>query len=715
MIATSAPPALTPARDGGETGGAPPTSSTLPPSTSAPPLARCAAYLPGKARHCRFQVATSSGGKRGGGGGDSGIYCAYHLHLDPLSGGAARGNARGGGGSPGRGGDGGVGKDDGYGGGSGGGGGIGGRGVGPLRPAGGTRCGGCGSYARNATRHARVCPVATRLRTVAAAPWYVRGVNRGGLGPPLSPTATAAAADTPAGGGANGPPMDGGVNIDGGGDGGRPLPASDRLAAALPADPAARSALFAAVDAAFATLSADELPVAAAWVAAGGSPPSLPPPPPREREGNAGHIRHEPRMEAQAFALVATAVAAGLLPVAPSVVAGPPKLIPASPATVAGAAPAAPTAPDAGTCCTGSAAAAIAAAAATAGAGTSAVGNPATPCLSPRLLSPPPPLSPILVEFGAGRGYLTLAALRALPSPPPGRPHQAVLLDYASPRFKADRGVPGGVATLHRLRIDLGDVHLGRTPPLAAADASAPVANASFPVAVTAPAADAAAADTAAVAPCTHTNSSAPLPPQTATAAPSCRPVVSLGKHVCGEAADMAVVAALRESPRGGGLVMACCCRHRCAWATFTGRAAVSSWGLGPTDGSGGGGGGRGGDSGEGDCDGRGCRWDALCAMSSWALSGGKKGYGADAAASGDGDGGGSLPRSRRMELGERSRALLDAARLRGVRAALAATAGGGGSARLVTYVRGGVSPENVALVVTFGGGEAEGGGGAPR
>ena len=135
--------------------------------------------------------------------------------------------------------------------------------------------------------------------------------------------------------------------------------------------------------------------------------------------------------------------------------------------------------------------------------------------------------SPVYVEFGAGRGYLSHFIAEMCPTA------DLVLIDHTSYRFKAERSLKGRLnCSVNRLTIDIKDVVLYKVPEL-----------------------------------------------QT-------RNVIGFGKHLCGSATDMALRACfepcgIQRSLKVCGFAVATCCHHRCTWETYVNQPFLSDLGFG--------------------------------------------------------------------------------------------------------------------------------------
>jgi len=149
-----------------------------------------------------------------------------------------------------------------------------------------------------------------------------------------------------------------------------------------------------------------------------------------------------------------------------------------------------------------------------------------------------------IVEFGAGRGYLTSMIADSTPA------QRLVLLDRTSFRFKADRSLRKGAdISLTRLRCDIKDFDPAGAPPLAG---STPA------------------------------------------------PWLAVGKHLCGAATDFTLRCCRRyaraapddvrcATPGAAampcvGVTIATCCHHRCTWRHYVAKSFCTSHGIGPED-----------------------------------------------------------------------------------------------------------------------------------
>ena len=166
--------------------------------------------------------------------------------------------------------------------------------------------------------------------------------------------------------------------------------------------------------------------------------------------------------------------------------------------------------------------------------------------------------APVFVEFGAGRGMLSLAIREAVPMAP------LLLVERGSVRNKADnqlRKQESTGAAFERLRVDIRDLDLRKAPMMA--QTAAPEGGAER--------ADAAAA---------------------AVSEESCARYVAVSKHLCGVATDLtlrclhnatdstsdaAVAAAAAASAVGTGVrcegvAIALCCHHCMNWEDYVGK-----------------------------------------------------------------------------------------------------------------------------------------------
>lgn len=125
----------------------------------------------------------------------------------------------------------------------------------------------------------------------------------------------------------------------------------------------------------------------------------------------------------------------------------------------------------------------------------------------------------IYLEFGCGRGYLSLVLSAMSRKRDPTRPIHLVLIDRDGSRFKADRHLRQQKhVRVERIRIDLADLVLEKLPLV--------------------------------------------------TDHPKDR-IVGMSKHLCGEATDFALRSVLRCGRETDGIFIAPCCRHRCRSETF--------------------------------------------------------------------------------------------------------------------------------------------------
>lgn len=114
-----------------------------------------------------------------------------------------------------------------------------------------------------------------------------------------------------------------------------------------------------------------------------------------------------------------------------------------------------------------------------------------------------------VVDLGAGRGGLALAALRRWPQ------SSVLIVERAAPRMKNDARK---ASNLHRIRSDLLDVKL---------DAVRVLDN---------------------------------------------RRLICVAKHLCGTATDLSLKAIVSTSRHVAAVAIATCCHHRCTWADYVGR-----------------------------------------------------------------------------------------------------------------------------------------------
>lgn len=152
--------------------------------------------------------------------------------------------------------------------------------------------------------------------------------------------------------------------------------------------------------------------------------------------------------------------------------------------------------------------------------------------------------SATLIEFGAGRGYLTSMIADTSPA------KQLILLDRTSFRFKADRSLRKDAdINLTRLRCDIKDFDPSGAPQL-----MAPAAGSQPP------------------------------------------PWLAVGKHLCGAATDFTLRCCHRHLPSRGlestsppvprcvGVAIATCCHHRCTWQHYVGKNFCAAHGVTPED-----------------------------------------------------------------------------------------------------------------------------------
>ena len=246
----------------------------------------------------------------------------------------------------------------------------------------------------------------------------------------------------------------------------------------------------------------------------------------------------------------------------------------------------------------------------------------------------------LIVEAGAGRGYLAAAAAVALP-------HAALaLIDIAPGRKRADRHLRH--RRLARVTADLADIDVGAI------------------------------------------EVEWPAEPSTTSPPPPLTHVTILGKHLCGQATDFTLRAALRVVRLGGtateagttprpalaGLAVAPCCHHRLVWAHYLGRDAFLEAGFTRAE------------------------FELVAFATTWATNahGARAPAAAEAVEAGGGCDAAAEWRRRRAErevAGGAAKRLIDGCRARAVAAAHA-----GLTASLTSYVGQAVSPENRLLVV---------------
>lgn len=150
---------------------------------------------------------------------------------------------------------------------------------------------------------------------------------------------------------------------------------------------------------------------------------------------------------------------------------------------------------------------------------------------------------PRVVELGAGRAYTLLLLCSILRAQ--GIAAIATAVDKHRPRDAADKVMrrlswaepPVPRLEFSRVRTDLADIDLAAMPILAEAPMGAPL--------------------------------------------------IFIGKHICGDALDMALLALTRLARERAGktsnkivVVLASCCRHRCAWDAVAGIEVWKNWGA---------------------------------------------------------------------------------------------------------------------------------------
>jgi len=62
------------------------------------------------------------------------------------------------------------------------------------------------------------------------------------------------------------------------------------------------------------------------------------------------------------------------------------------------------------------------------------------------------------------------------------------------------------------------------------------------------------------------------------------KPVVGVGKHLCGAATDLSLRCLAQPGVNCGGLGFALCCHHRCEWRSYVGKGFLSGLGFGKDD-----------------------------------------------------------------------------------------------------------------------------------
>jgi len=164
--------------------------------------------------------------------------------------------------------------------------------------------------------------------------------------------------------------------------------------------------------------------------------------------------------------------------------------------------------------------------------------------------SPPPPSSSSLsfIEFGAGKGYLSLALSDIFPT----AKHYA-MMDLTSPKLLADRFMRHLPMT--RIKCDLADFE-----PTGISDLLR--VNTSIKGTTTTTATDDDDNDD-------DDDDTLLLSPW-----------VGLAKHLCGAATDLALRCCHRHLNTIRGLAIATCCHHRCTWQHFVGRELFGELGF---------------------------------------------------------------------------------------------------------------------------------------
>lgn len=138
---------------------------------------------------------------------------------------------------------------------------------------------------------------------------------------------------------------------------------------------------------------------------------------------------------------------------------------------------------------------------------------------------------PVYIEFGAGRGMLSLGVdycLNGYLPTDPSYPQTAsqgkyLLIDMSPVRFKADRWLRHKGTNFLRITGNIRDIDLRKVPIFESQDN---------------------------------------------------RKMVGIAKHLCGVATDYTIrcfLNSVKESLEGVGLCIATCCHHRCQWHSFAG------------------------------------------------------------------------------------------------------------------------------------------------
>lgn len=149
----------------------------------------------------------------------------------------------------------------------------------------------------------------------------------------------------------------------------------------------------------------------------------------------------------------------------------------------------------------------------------------------------------VVVEVGAGKGFLSLAVSKAVDDA-----KHYILVDNQHFRNRADKALRDSGAVVERQYIDLKDLCLERTQSLSI-----------------------------------ESNG------QKTSKAPSSNSLVFVGKHVCGVATCYALhcaqrIASRERSIRLGGVAVATCCHHKCRWDHYTNRAFFKKHGFSAYD-----------------------------------------------------------------------------------------------------------------------------------
>ncbi|KAI0224956.1 tRNA:m(4)X modification enzyme TRM13 [Lamellibrachia satsuma] len=245
------------------------------------------------------------------------------------------------------------------------------------------------------------------------------------------------------------------------------------------------------------------------------------------------------------------------------------------------------------------------------------------------------------IEFGAGKGGLSHWVQQAASD---CSDTQYLLIDRGNNRYKKDsyhKGADQG-PSFERLKMDIEHLDLGKVP---------------------------------SIQECT-------------------RPIVGLGKHLCGAATDL-MLRCLNTLPKEDekqsdstksgrsalGIVLALCCHHRCEWRSYVGKALMARWGISAR------------------------QFHLMCCLSSWAVCGSRPDKGQNASNEHNTKGPdhprySHIPVQEREKIGYQCKRLINLGRVAWLQ-------GHGFDAETIQYVDSGFSLENVALLATRKTGQA--------